>query len=1032
MNKNQIDEKFKSLALSKIAYKPYSNTGAVTTLSQASVLSEQVITSQDADLGVLTIPNQGALTIDNGVKITDLQSYPLDNTYPSDVTVVVHDGVDYKYPLSKNVLKINGDSPDSNGNVVVPTVTSIGVTSSNSTITQIGNSVYDPVLKKISLVLNALPSGMANPMTTAGDLIIGGTPVGGVAPPVRLPKGTPGQALTVDSLGAVKYDTVSNTKYDFIVTGQNTPTFAAGEEYILYPSNIGGYVEFELTFLGEYKAGATTYGEVTAKFSIERNSSVGYYNAMVKLLSLNKSIGTIQNLTNLLSFTAYLTTAPYVINGVTIPLGQIVYTIKLNNALTLSGTTNSIFAKVSSNAQDANIVMNGSLSPAVLGIVSTPVPALAMTEEGEDEMVGATAVIKADNALFQSSMNPNNFGTDPTTGLTTSTNILSASTTLNPAANDYILLVPAYNTFANIKLNLRLRWNGNDVTVNSSIFKKVVSIETYQATGGISTLPLFGTLFNFIFNNDNGDIVLKSLTAITGLIIDIGYISDSSTPVANIPLIGTITTVGTPVFMTTPWASQVGLDNTTINVNAVTGLTQVKPYFSKYKYVDPVAGLDTNIGSYNAPYKTMLYSVTNNPTGTIHVLMGQSTEAAFSIPADKTNIDIIAQGTRSALNGFTNKVTVLGTGYGSVRFQDLNFGGGLTRAATCTCGIYVYDGSIGSTGFTNSGNGYTEISQTDASNGPNNISAGTTVFYGGKVSAPTITGTGTVVTFDNVGAVNGNAAIAAAGVTLYMFETNWVAAATGHAISCVAGTVVTMQGCNFIRPNGTLASISLTSYDIQNTDFDKANSVLGTHIGNYDWYAKLGLLNADTITTATKMLVRKATGEIAEQAVPVLNQAYQFNSPAGTLYCEDDNMTPQVMTIRNVSGGMQNKQRALVATSNALSQVDQVFSLSYNAGQTLVLSGKVSIYNNALITSANYNATAQVIGKTSGGQLVNLGTSTQVTLSKTAYAYNFINFSCTDTTSTNIIAVGVRITIQYPQANDTAIVDTMYIQATVS
>ena len=134
---------------------------------------------------------------------------------------------------------------------------------------------------------------------------------------------------------------------------------------------------------------------------------------------------------------------------------------------------------------------------------------------------------------------------------------------------------------------------------------------------------------------------------------------------------------------------------------------------SKYRYVDNVGGLDTNNGSYNAPYKTMLYSVTNNPTGTIHVLMGQSAEAAFSIPADKTNIDIIAQGTRSALNGFTNKVTVLGTGAGSVRFQDLNFGGGLTRAATCTCGIYVYDGSIGSAGFTNSGNGYTEISQTD-------------------------------------------------------------------------------------------------------------------------------------------------------------------------------------------------------------------------------------------------------------------------------------------------------------------------------
>lgn len=453
---------------------------------------------------------------------------------------------------------------------------------------------------------------------------------------------------------------------------------------------------------------------------------------------------------------------------------------------------------------------------------------------------------------------------------------------------------------------------------------------------------------------------------------------------------------------------------------------------SKYRYVDNVGGLDTNNGSYNAPYKTMLYSVTNNPTGTIHVLMGQSAEAAFSIPADKTNIDIIAQGTRSALNGFTNKVTVLGTGAGSVRFQDLNFGGGLTRAATCTCGIYVYDGSIGSAGFTNSGNGYTEISQTDASNGVNNISAGTTVFYGGKVSAPLMTGAGTVVTFDNVGTVNGNAAIASAGATLYMFETNWAAAASGHAILCATGTVITMQGCNFVRPNGTLASISVANYDIQNTDFDKANSVLGTHIGNYDWYAKLGLLNADTVTTAKKMLVRKVTGEIAEQVIPVIDQSYQFNVPAGTLYCEDDNMIPQVMALRNSLGEIQNKQKALVATGNALSQVDQVFSLSYNAGQTLVLSGQVSIYNNVAITSENYIATAQVIGRTITGQLVNLGTSTQVAMLKAAYAYNSIPFSCTYTTGTSMVAIGVRVTIQYPQINDTAIVDTLFIRATVS
>lgn len=455
--------------------------------------------------------------------------------------------------------------------------------------------------------------------------------------------------------------------------------------------------------------------------------------------------------------------------------------------------------------------------------------------------------------------------------------------------------------------------------------------------------------------------------------------------------------------------------------------------YTRYRYVDNVGGLDTNNGSYNAPYKTMKYSVENNPTGTIHVLMGQSAEAAFSIPADKTNIDIIAQGTRSALNGFTNKVTVLTTGYGSVRFQDLNFGGGLTRAATCTCGIYVYDGSIGSAGFTNSGNGYTEISQTDASNGVNNISAGTTVFYGGKVSAPSITGAGTVVTFDNVGTVNGNAAIAASGITLYMFETNWAAAASGHAITCVAGTVVTMQGCNFVRPNGTLASIKVDNYDIQNTDFDRANSVLGTHIGNVDWYAKLGLLNADTITTATKMLVRKATGEIAEQLIPTFNIPIQFNAPVSSLYSPD--LTPTPLLLKSSAGSSQTTQMVQLCTVPGSITLDQLFNATIASGKTLTYTGRLVVYNALTATNANYYINIQMIGVVgSTGQLVNLGDIVTTQLSKVQYAYTPVNISGTYTnpSGTAIEAIGIRAQLLYGEANGTALVDTFFLQGTIT
>jgi len=96
--------------------------------------------------------------------------------------------------------------------------------------------------------------------------------------------------------------------------------------------------------------------------------------------------------------------------------------------------------------------------------------------------------------------------------------------------------------------------------------------------------------------------------------------------------------------------------------------------YSKYRYVDNVGGSDTNQGSFNAPYKTVAYALTQITTGMIIILLGQTSEPALSIPATLTNIDILSYGTRSALNGFTNAVTVLGTGAGSIRFEDLNFG----------------------------------------------------------------------------------------------------------------------------------------------------------------------------------------------------------------------------------------------------------------------------------------------------------------------------------------------------------------------
>ena len=454
--------------------------------------------------------------------------------------------------------------------------------------------------------------------------------------------------------------------------------------------------------------------------------------------------------------------------------------------------------------------------------------------------------------------------------------------------------------------------------------------------------------------------------------------------------------------------------------------------YSKYRYVDNVGGSDTNQGSFNAPYKTVAYALTQITTGMIVCLLGQTAEPALSIPATLTNIDVISFGTRSALNGFTNGVTVIGAGAGSIRFQNLNFGGGLTRSSTSTRGIYVYGGSIGTGGFTQSGNGYTEFVEVDASNGLNTVSSGRLVTNGGKLIAPAVTGSGTFVSINNAGSIIGNATVAS-GSTLSAILSVWVSAATGHAISGVAGSTVLLDGVQFTRPDlATLSTVSfLGNWSIQYAEFNRASSVLtGTNLASTDYFDKIGLLNTATVTGRTKQLVLDANGVISEQLIAAPPANYQFNVPVSALYA--DNADVSNIVLKSISGSTQFTQKGLLANSNGLLTLIQQFSLLVSSGQTVNINGRLTFYNVNAITQANYYVNIQVVGLTAGRQLVNIGSVTQVQLSKEQYGYTNADFSATDLLVTNLIAIGVEAQLLYAETGSTAIINTMFAQMTIN
>lgn len=470
--------------------------------------------------------------------------------------------------------------------------------------------------------------------------------------------------------------------------------------------------------------------------------------------------------------------------------------------------------------------------------------------------------------------------------------------------------------------------------------------------------------------------------------------------------------------------------------------SQISFKYSKIYYV-ATNGVDANTasnnGSQNAPFKTVAYALTIAPTGSCIMLLDKTTEPALTIT--KANIDISTVGTRSALCGFTNKVTINNTvSASSIRLSGLAFDAGLETASTNTGGLYVYNGQIGTSGgtvgFTKNDGGYTEFVGVDASNYVNTLSKGTIAVVGGKLAAPVISGTGTRVAISGDCTVVGNATVAAGAILAWLGGYHY-AQATGYAVTAPANATVLIDGVQFVRPDGTLAPLSLAgNWSTQYTEFARATSILtGTNLGAIDWFDKIGLLNLRNITNATKMLVADpASGEVCTQDVPVAQVIpVQFNVPVSSLYSND--LTSTVIDLKNSNGSTQSRQIVQMCNLNGSITLDQLFCATVDVGKTLTYKGRMVVYNAEAVTQPNYYIIVQMVGAIAGtGQWVNLGDATSVQISKTQYAYTPINFSgsYTNPSGSAIDAIGLRVQLLYGQQNATAFVDTMFIEGSVS
>lgn len=284
--------------------------------------------------------------------------------------------------------------------------------------------------------------------------------------------------------------------------------------------------------------------------------------------------------------------------------------------------------------------------------------------------------------------------------------------------------------------------------------------------------------------------------------------------------------------------------------------------YTREWHVDPVGGKDTNTGAFGSPFKTFGQAVTSAGNTGEQIVLHPGTYAE-SVTLTQNNLTITgAQGTTGGEIYVSGTITVNQSTANSIRLNGLMIG---TLAHNGAGGLYCNECQINA--ITKASTNYSEFNQCNVSS-VSLTSAAQAAFNGGRQTGLTINNAAAIVTVHN--SVNCAVVTVTAGVLNLRGGFVFAATTTGNAITASASSQVYLTNCGIYNSVGADGRVSLAGvYTLEGVNFDKANSTLtGTNVGRIQWGDKLGLLAADTITTATKMLVRKSTGELAEQVIP--------------------------------------------------------------------------------------------------------------------------------------------------------------------